>query len=39
MITALALGAIIFTIYVIAQIADARNTRRYDNKSPDDYRQ
>jgi hypothetical protein len=27
---AIALGAIIFTVYVIAQIVDARNTRRYN---------
>lgn len=37
MIAALALGAIVFAVYVIAQIADARNTRRYTK--PGDSRQ
>ena len=32
MIAALALGAIVFAVYVIAQIVDARNTRRYENR-------
>ena len=33
------LGAAIFIVTIIALAIDAALTRRYENKSPDDYRQ